>query len=805
MSSESTSSGTPRCLLTPSSKVKFQHHESIIAYNNVVALLEHHEPLFKPMLSFLSNCSICTALTKEPSAMYVEYLKDFWYTAKVDDATKDISFSLSLFENQLSFTRFDFLTAIGLTDSKTVMPLPPKGTIKAGLATLASSFQTPSVSEVSLTSHMLKVAKLSKEPDEYLILPSKEVNAKESPDKSQSGTNVQPLSLIPKHQLLRNLRRRKPHLQLNQRLSHPCMKVDLCKNYTHSDSEVPEKIVEKEEVAEEQTLEIPSLEQLEEVDNHNQAVQTTLESPYDTESEIKVVKSFLTSHLSELHDQTMNDYEVSADIQDNSDSDIHSMPDDELRSVSEFKTVDSDDGHDNDVSTSDHVVQDDYASAERLSLPDHMDHICEEVSSLHSRLEDLESYIAQKVSDEIQSSLPSLVTNALKEQLPGILSATLKDCLLLIVKESLQTHISAASEQFAETQTQLNKKVGELAYNESTLPVSETKVNKESAMILYNPEKKDLVDLTTTEQDSEDDNYLDKQPLSNRLKIMHPIPSKPQPSVKQFTDQLFRTTSLNFSPTPLREPTPPRDESKGKGIATEEPPKDIMLFIEEGGSVPNMPNLKSFVLPEGTLSQEKFMAQLKEMKILVDLKEQEKKSEEELKKLLNPATLKTPSLKWEEHKEKKAKLLKKFNKCISERTSPLPITKISYVVNSSKTATMRITRDKDPLNLKVYPDFRLRMLGFSEWLEVHALASKKKRKRKRTEFLKEMFVTEDIRVDEMNRNLIPPPELIRIQNQIKVDSEIASEMYRTMNYVIEARDDCIEARKIVQENLDNLG
>ncbi|GKA55699.1 hypothetical protein Tco_0754771 [Tanacetum coccineum] len=55
---------------------------------------------------------------------------------EVDDATKDISFSLSLFENQLSFNHFDFLTAIGLIDSKSAVPLPPKGTVKAGLATL---------------------------------------------------------------------------------------------------------------------------------------------------------------------------------------------------------------------------------------------------------------------------------------------------------------------------------------------------------------------------------------------------------------------------------------------------------------------------------------------------------------------------------------------------------------------------------------------------------------------------------------------------------------------------------------------
>nr|GFB40954.1 hypothetical protein [Tanacetum cinerariifolium] len=102
------------------------------------------------------------------------------------------------------------------------------------------------------------------------------------------------------------------------------------------------KLFEKEKVDEEQTLDIPTLEQmLEEVDNHNQAVQITSESPYDTKSEIKVVKSFLTSHLSELYDQAMNDYEVSADIQDNSDSDLHSMLDDKMRSVLEFETTNS--------------------------------------------------------------------------------------------------------------------------------------------------------------------------------------------------------------------------------------------------------------------------------------------------------------------------------------------------------------------------------------------------------------------------------------------------------------------------------
>ncbi|GKG36743.1 hypothetical protein Tco_0446916, partial [Tanacetum coccineum] len=53
----------------------------------------------------------------------------------------------------------------------------------------------------------------------------------------------------------------------------------------------------------------------------------------------------------------------------------------------------------------------------------------------------------------------------------------------------------------------------------------------------------------------------------------------------------------------------------------------------------------------GTLSKEYLIAQHKELKRLSDLKEQEKKSEEELKKLLNPATFKAQALKWKEHEE----------------------------------------------------------------------------------------------------------------------------------------------------------
>ncbi|GKE37542.1 hypothetical protein Tco_1460947 [Tanacetum coccineum] len=155
---------------------------------------------------------------------------------------------------------------------------------------------------------------------------------------------------------------------------------------------------------------------------------------------------------------------------------------------------------------------------------------------------------------------------------------------------------------------------GELGYKESTLPVSETKFNKESAMVLYNPEK-DSVDLTNTD--------------------------KVQPSIKQFTGQLFETTSSKFSLTPPREPTPPRDSSKGKAVAMiEEPGNELVKYQEERGSNPKEPKLKTFITLDGPLTQAEYVKQIKELNRISNLKAEQEILEQELRKLLNPATLK---------------------------------------------------------------------------------------------------------------------------------------------------------------------
>nr|GEV05574.1 retrovirus-related Pol polyprotein from transposon TNT 1-94 [Tanacetum cinerariifolium] len=114
------------------------------------------------------------------------------------------------------------------------------------------------------------------------------------------------------------------------------------------------------------------------------------------------------------------------------------------------------------------------------------------------------------------------------------------------------------------------------------------------------------------------------------------------------------------------------------------------------------------------------------------------------------------------HEEKKAKLVNEYYKCIQGRTNPLPITKISYIINSRKEPTIRIARGNDPLNLTVYLNFRLRMPGFSEWIKVHALASKKTSKSidSLLQSLKSKF--QWVLNQAKNLGLPPPPALATI-------------------------------------------
>ncbi|GKB41988.1 hypothetical protein Tco_0886930, partial [Tanacetum coccineum] len=88
--------------------------------------------------------------------------------------------------------------------SEKFVPLPPKETVKAALATLGLvdendtsisstnlANSTPFENEVPLTAHMCKLENLSPEPTKSLIPPSRELNNDDTANKSLSKINVQ--------------------------------------------------------------------------------------------------------------------------------------------------------------------------------------------------------------------------------------------------------------------------------------------------------------------------------------------------------------------------------------------------------------------------------------------------------------------------------------------------------------------------------------------------------------------------------------------------------------------------------------
>nr|GEV74791.1 pumilio homolog 1-like [Tanacetum cinerariifolium] len=267
-------------------------------------------------------------------------------------------------------------------------------------------FKKTLASEVPLTSHMLKVAKLSKEPEQSLLPPSGEMNANDTADKSLSRASVQ--SVI-QSKATTNMKTKKKKIPPSSKPKSPYkVRVILPKKQVaearHTDVTVAAadatKSLEAFELAEEQGNQPSTAEAVKEEKDDEFVAMKEVDKEQSLEIPT-VVKSVFTCHISELKDQTMHDSEETTDIYEGSDSDLQPMPDDDLRSVSGFHTAGSDNTHENEVSKSDHIFQDDNAFAKRLSLIDHMDHICEEVSSLHSRLKDMESDVRQIIYNKI--------------------------------------------------------------------------------------------------------------------------------------------------------------------------------------------------------------------------------------------------------------------------------------------------------------------------------------------------------------------------------------------------------------------
>ncbi|GJU95443.1 hypothetical protein Tco_1320199 [Tanacetum coccineum] len=168
---------------------------------------------------------------------------------------------------------------------------------------------------------------------------------------------------------------------------------------------------------------------IDEIDQKNKDAEKD-ESPHDTKSNIKIIKSFQATDVSGsllIHQGSQRSISDDLDViditpkddeeRDASHSGLRSMPDDDLASLTGFETLDSAD-NDSQEGTAETL----YASADKPAQSDPLGPLHEELRILNTKIDKLESNITKKVTDDVQSSVPSIVSNSLIKTLPGLLS-----------------------------------------------------------------------------------------------------------------------------------------------------------------------------------------------------------------------------------------------------------------------------------------------------------------------------------------------------------------------------------------------
>ncbi|GJZ75234.1 zinc finger, CCHC-type containing protein, partial [Tanacetum coccineum] len=337
-----------------------------------VALFESKIPLYKDMLLFLSNGFISKALTIQPSVIYTKYLRELWYTAEVvDDA---ITFSLSNVEKPLSFNRDIFSSVIGLDYTKDFVSLPLHEALTSG-GKKGKEKNACCIRYLSLVmEHLLG--------EDYLY------------DDLKSKNLIR--SLMPPLKSPRYLRVQTPTTQAfeSQQAEEP----------EHDDDEfVHSELHSIGDVA---------------LESFNDPAD---ESPYDPESEIKFMKRFkpLIDDAEPLITSMAKEH---SDMEE--DSDLASIPDDEVGSPSGSQTSETEEDTQSEPVLSKSEERDANnvidelaklkASADKPSDP--LGHLKAKITSLSTKVNQLETSITNKVSEEIQTSVPSLITEALKQQ-----------------------------------------------------------------------------------------------------------------------------------------------------------------------------------------------------------------------------------------------------------------------------------------------------------------------------------------------------------------------------------------------------
>nr|GEU76735.1 retrovirus-related Pol polyprotein from transposon TNT 1-94 [Tanacetum cinerariifolium] len=295
-------------------------------------------------------------------------------------------------DKPMSFTQDEFISAIGLPTCKDTIPLPPKETVKAGLATLSLfDKEKPTLSSTILVnSSPLKMKYFTliwKLFMQYIIkcLDKEE----ENPTFIQTSKSPNKVRVIlPKKQVAKT-----------QHADVTVATVDATKSLVASElaeeqgnqssAAEAEKVLDQNVKEEGKDVGFVAMEKVifeqitDEVDSKTQGAHENAESPYDTESKIKIIKSYSAAAISDLlfiHQSSLFDHDKEVEEEDAYDSlfGLRFTPDDDLASIIGFETQDS----------AEHVFEEGietvHAFADKPAQSNPLGHLHEELCLLHN-------------------------------------------------------------------------------------------------------------------------------------------------------------------------------------------------------------------------------------------------------------------------------------------------------------------------------------------------------------------------------------------------------------------------------------
>nr|GEV02614.1 hypothetical protein [Tanacetum cinerariifolium] len=675
-----------------------------------------NEIMFRVMISCISK-----ALTIQLSAMYAKYLKEFWYTAKVENNIT--TFSLSYVEKPLSFNHDLFSSVIGLDYAKKFESLPSYEDVKEGLPTLGLT------DEKMIAYALCRDLKIDITCILFNDLATK-LSAGGKKGREKNICYVRYMSIIMEHLLKKyylndDLKLMKSHQMTDARFKNSKIPEVPLTSHMQRISQLLEKPLNP--FSKEVNIEASSDMSLSRTSEHSVSKpkaktdkkRRTKKNPSSSKPNISkdVVQ---TSHTQSSKSQPADEIEVPADI--NQSLEVSKSAEDQNNQP---QTADAEKSEERYADKLTEELADMNASAEKPSLSDPLSHLCNEVSNLTTK---------EKNNLESPKSAAD-VDNAQEEQ---------------------------KSDDIARVQEEQHSDNKSKDPNENQKSAAE-KVNTDSALIIHPLEEKPL-----------EDEPPSKKPMFKVPKeILSPTPLN---SIRpQFITSIIINMPQNQDSSILSKPA-----DKGKAIAAKEyPTKELIPLLEESGSSLKNSKLKLFSSDRGQMTIKKAKAQIEELRKIKLLKAEKEKSNKELLKKLNH--VKDQTLKLAEYEAK--------SYTISKRT---------------KEVTLRITRDNDPTTLTVYEKFRLKMLGLTDRIEVHALASKGL-----------VIIQPEAGFFYYNGNfdlvfqrehefhLASTTQLIKQLKHIKRDTLEAQQMVKKLQFAIEARDDVDEARKIIRHNLDD--